>query len=45
MLIKDMVESKITKVQVTELNEPNIKLIAQAFYDLIKNNQSFNSKS
>lgn len=35
--IKDMINKKNTKVKVTELNEPNMKLMAQAFYELIKN--------
>lgn len=41
MLIRDMIKNKNKniKVKVTELNEPNIKLMAQAIYDLIKNNK------
>lgn len=37
MLIRDMVNTKNTKVKVTYLNELNIKLMAKAFYDLLKN--------
>ena len=32
-----MVNTKNIKVKVTNLNEPNMKLMAQAFYDLVKN--------
>lgn len=32
-----MISDKNTKVKVTDLNEPDMKLMAQSFYDLIKN--------
>jgi len=32
--------NKNSKVKVTELNEPNMKLMAQALYDLINKNNN-----